>query len=339
MIEADPVILLVDDSPANVHLLVQSLTQEHFKVLVAENGASALESVRYALPDIILLDVVMPGMDGFVTCQRLKENPATRDIPVIFLTALDEAVDKVRGFRVGGVDYITKPLQTTEVVARVRTHLSLRELRQALEVQNEQLEDRVLERTVQLQEEVERRKQNESEKHKLLDILGKQSDQLRDLTAWAMERNQQRHTGLADAMMTQAQHSFRLVGNHLDILDTLAGTIDNSTDRYQFTVQLHALRDTLAQLEKSLRSSMIEMKQPAAEIQEALNNPLLKLTAREREILQLFVDGKSNTAIAELLYLSETTVRTHRSRIMQKLGLEDAVALIKFAVKHNLTAI
>lgn len=339
MIETKASILLVDDTPANLHLLIQELIQENYKVLVAESGSSALERVRYAMPDIILLDVMMPGINGFETCRRLKAIPETQDIPVLFLSALDDAVDKVQGFAVGGVDYITKPLQAAEVLARVQTHLSIRHLQRALQVQNDELEARVLKRTKQLQEEVERRKQQENEKHKLLEILGKQSDQLRDLMTFAMESNQLRHATLADTVMTQVTHNVRLLTNHLDILNNFAVHLENGNDRHQLTIQLHHIRETLAQLENVLQYATTEIRQPAMEIQEALANPLLKLSAREREVLQLIIDGKSNAEIAELLYLSETTVRTHRSRMMQKLDLNDSVALVKFAIKHNLTSL
>jgi PAS domain S-box-containing protein len=116
------------------------LTDSGFKVLVAQDGESAIQKVEYAHPDLILLDVMMPGIDGFETCRRLKANPATQDIPVIFMTALSEAVDKVKGFSLGAVDYVTKPMQQEEVRARVTTHLTLRNLHHKLQEQNLQLQ-------------------------------------------------------------------------------------------------------------------------------------------------------------------------------------------------------
>ena len=139
-------ILIVDDMPNNLGALLDYLTDFGFEVLVAEDGESAIEQVEYALPDLILLDVLMPGIDGFETCSRLKSNQITQDIPVIFMTALSDAEDKVKGFSVGGVDYVTKPIQQAEVLARVTTHLSIRNLQKQLQQQNECLQQEICDR-------------------------------------------------------------------------------------------------------------------------------------------------------------------------------------------------
>ena len=133
-------LLLVDDELTNVKVLVDFLKDEGFKILVARNGYSALEQLEYARPDMILLDVMMPGIDGFETCLRLKKRSQTRDIPVIFMTALSQTGDKVRGFEVGGVDYITKPIQKKEVLARITTHLSNRHYQQQLQQENQRFQ-------------------------------------------------------------------------------------------------------------------------------------------------------------------------------------------------------
>ncbi len=132
-------LLIVDDNPTNLSILFEYLTKANFKVLVALDGESAIEQVEYAKPDLILLDVLMPGIDGFKTCIRLKSNPSTRDIPVIFMTALSDTVDKVNGFNIGAVDYITKPFNYEEVLSRVKTHLTIRTLQKQLQEQNEEL--------------------------------------------------------------------------------------------------------------------------------------------------------------------------------------------------------
>lgn len=144
------VIVIVDDKPTNLGVLFDFLTDSGFKVLVAQDGESAIQKVEYAHPDLILLDVMMPGIDGFETCRRLKAQESTKDIPVIFMTALSETVDKVKGFNLGAVDYVTKPVQQEEVKARVTTHLKLRNLQKKLEAQN-----------LQLQEEIEQRNKAE----------------------------------------------------------------------------------------------------------------------------------------------------------------------------------
>ncbi|MEZ0609023.1 sigma-54-dependent transcriptional regulator [Fibrella sp. WM1] len=143
-------ILIVDDMPNNISVLFETLTRFHYKVLVARDGKSAIEQAQLARPDLILLDVMMPGMDGFETCRRLKHLDTTQAIPVLFMTALSDTIDKVNGFNMGAVDYITKPFQLQEVLARIHTHLTLRGLQRELEAANAQLESRVAERTESL---------------------------------------------------------------------------------------------------------------------------------------------------------------------------------------------
>lgn len=128
-------ILIVDDTLTNLEVLFDCLTQAGFRILVAENGESAIQKARYASPDLILLDILMPGLDGFETCRRLKADEATADIPIIFMTALTETINKVEGFSLGAVDYITKPFQQEEVLARVQTHLRLQQLTHQLQEQ------------------------------------------------------------------------------------------------------------------------------------------------------------------------------------------------------------
>ncbi len=132
-------ILVVDDTPHNLRLLVSLLSQE-YDVLVASSGPTALVMAEETLPDLILLDVMMPDMDGFEVCRKLKADHATSNIPVIFLTVFDGLPDKLAAFRVGGVDYITKPFQMKEVLARVDTHLTIRRLQQRLELQINELD-------------------------------------------------------------------------------------------------------------------------------------------------------------------------------------------------------
>lgn len=136
-------ILIVDDVSTNLQVLTSHLESGGYVTLVARGGQEAIERAEFARPDLILLDVVMPGMDGFETCRRLKQSATTRDIPVIFMTALTAIDDKVNGFRAGAVDYVTKPLNAEEVLARVDTHLTLFALRQQLAAQNGQLRQEI----------------------------------------------------------------------------------------------------------------------------------------------------------------------------------------------------
>ncbi len=156
-------ILIVDDNPANLEVLSETLAGAGFQVAVAIDGVSAIEQIQYYQPELILLDIMMPGIDGFETYQRLRAKPSTRDIPVIFTTALSDTENKVKGFSLGAVDYITKPFQQQEVLARVRVHLQLRNLARTLEGQNKRLKREIVQREtaeaslLKLNQELEKR--------------------------------------------------------------------------------------------------------------------------------------------------------------------------------------
>jgi two-component system, sensor histidine kinase and response regulator len=145
--DASATILVVDDNPTNLSLLFDLLSHEGFKVLVATDGEGAIAQVGYVKPDMLLLDVMMPGIDGFETCRRLKSSELTQDIPIIFMTALSAIQDKVKGFDVGAVDYITKPIDREEVLARLKTHLTVQRLQKTLQTQNialqKEIDDRI----------------------------------------------------------------------------------------------------------------------------------------------------------------------------------------------------
>lgn len=146
----DVTILIVDDNPTNLKVLSQAIASSGWEILIATDGKSAIEQAEYAHPDLILLDVIMPDIDGFQTCAELKQNPITKNIPVIFLSALNDKFDKVQGLLIGGVDYITKPFQVEEVLARIQVHLKLNFLTKQLEAKNQELDRRVEERTQEL---------------------------------------------------------------------------------------------------------------------------------------------------------------------------------------------
>ena len=157
--EATEAILLVDDNPTNLQLLFETLDGRGFKLLVAKDGNTALSIARKACPNLILLDIMMPEIDGYEVCRQLKADPATAEIPVIFLSALTDTKDKVQGLDLGAVDYVTKPFQPDEVIARVNTHLTVYRLKKALDQKNNELqeaneflEERVKERTAALVE-------------------------------------------------------------------------------------------------------------------------------------------------------------------------------------------
>lgn len=138
-------ILIVDDQSANLNLLFQIFKNTKYDILSASDGSTCLQIVEDERPDLILLDVVMPGIDGFETCLRLKANEKTRDIPIIFMTARTDTSDKLKGFGVGAVDYITKPIQPKEVLARVKTHLTIKHLQAELRAKNTELQTKNVE--------------------------------------------------------------------------------------------------------------------------------------------------------------------------------------------------
>lgn len=151
------IILIVDDMPNNLKVLSETLADAGLEVAIAISGENALQQLEHTPVSLILLDVMMPGIDGFEVCKRIKANSKTANIPIVFMTALSESVNKVKGFELGAVDYITKPFEQGEVLARVKTHLKLNQLSQTLEARNlelqqltEQLEQRVAERTQEL---------------------------------------------------------------------------------------------------------------------------------------------------------------------------------------------
>jgi two-component system sensor histidine kinase/response regulator len=140
---AKPTVLIVDDTPANIAMLAEHIGTRGMAVMVAQDGEEAVERARFARPDLVLLDVMMPGIGGFEACRRMKTFPETKDIPVIFMTALSDIGDKMTAYSVGGVDYVTKPFHVDEVLARVNAHLSLRTMQRELASQNQQLQQEI----------------------------------------------------------------------------------------------------------------------------------------------------------------------------------------------------
>lgn len=196
-------ILIVDDDPANLGVISASLEDHGFRMLVARDGASGLQKARYARPGLILLDVLMPEMNGFEICNRLKEDKSTRDIPVIFMTALTATKDKVKGFEAGGVDFITKPFQEDEVLARVRTHLSLRMMQRKLKKNNDRLVAEIAERRQaednvrKLNEELEKRVEERTADLKATNLLLSKEIEGRKVAERMVRESEERYRSLA----------------------------------------------------------------------------------------------------------------------------------------------
>lgn len=172
-------ILIVDDTPANLKMMVEYLEQCGFGTRMTRSGENALKRVQYDPPDLILLDVLMPDMDGFETCRRLKASTSTKNIPVIFMTALTNTEDKIKGFEVGAVDYVSKPLNQEEVLARITTHLRQRGIALNLQEKISQLEHRnQTERSRLLEAVKEQRKQLRALNHRLTTVQEEKQKQL-----------------------------------------------------------------------------------------------------------------------------------------------------------------
>jgi DNA-binding response OmpR family regulator/DNA-binding CsgD family transcriptional regulator len=333
-----PNILVADDTVEILTLMRQALEREDYKVRAVSGGQLALAAAQADPPDLILLDILMPDMDGLEVCRQLKANPATRDIPVIFMTALDAPADRQRGFEVGGVDYIPKPLHLREMLARVKIHVDLNRLQQQLKAHNELLEQRVQERTAQLAEanqklqvEIERRARHEQETEHLFDLAREQSDQLRQLTTLLIQGQQKRQQALTDTLQQQIAPYVKLAADNLRLMQRLitegapAQAIDLLADHLSRTMAL------LDRIQIALREAPLEQD---AEGQSLLKTPLLQLSAREREVLHLLVEGRSNIEIADLLFISAKTVSTHRTNVMQKLGANSLADLVRLTMRH-----
>jgi diguanylate cyclase (GGDEF)-like protein len=200
---AAPLILMIDDTPANLGIVAEHFEEHGFRVAVAQDGEEGARRAEFIQPDLILLDVMMPGMDGFDTCHRLKAAKKTRDIPVIFMTALADTCDKLAGFAAGGVDYVTKPFQIEEVLARVNTHLALSAARKRLAEQNGHL-----------QQEIAMREKAETALQRANDVL---EERVAERTAELAQTNINLRAEIADRK--QAEGRIRYMAHH----DALTG--------------------------------------------------------------------------------------------------------------------
>ena len=324
-------ILIIDDNITNLKVAVDYLEAYSYKILTASNGQKGVERAILTQPDLILLDVMMPGIDGFETCERLKANEATADIPVIFMTALADSADKVRGFKSGGVDYITKPLDAAEVVNRVRTHLTLRDLQT-------KLEGRVKERTAELEAEITQRRQVEEEKEQLFVIVRQQSEQLQALTEQILQNQQQQNADIALALREIINKNIEVGSDSLNQARQILANFkaEQTTIRLldQKLEQTSTIFDHIRQQTQRLAKDVGD--HPPSIQAVMRDTPLLQLSTREYEVFQLIIAGKSSTTISSIIGVTRSSVSTYRKRIMTKLGVSDLPSLLKFAVDHRL---
>ncbi|MFH0781660.1 MAG: response regulator [Pseudomonadota bacterium] len=237
-------VLIIDDDPNNLAIMSDHLEEAGLKTLVAEDGESGLQRAAYARPDLIMLDIMMPGMDGLETCRRLKEQEGTRDIPVIFMTALADMEHKVRGFEVGGVDYITKPFQRDEVLARIFTHLRIRELTGRLREANETLERRVEERTAELARANEELRVEIHERRQVQDALKKSEEKYSK--AFLLSPDSCVITRLTDGVILEVNDIFlRIMGCSRDeVVGKTSAELNNWVDPKDRKAFASALKNT-----------------------------------------------------------------------------------------------
>ena len=307
-------LLVVDDVPANLSVLLDFLGEEGFEVLVAESGQGALEQIRYSRPDLILLDVMMPGLDGFEVCRRLKADAAFADIPIIFMTALMETVDKVTGFKAGAVDFVTKPVQPEEVVARVRVHLEIRRLQRVLEEKNRELE-----------REICLRLQAEDQLQQSLDqavIVATRDHRIQFCTRHAWDLLTRYFSAKILVTLPEGIEKWIVGGARPENGEGggpgRAGPLVIRREQGTLTIRLFS-EDESSNTFMLLLDEKVQINDPVALQQ-------LGLTPREAEVLYWMTQGKSSPEIAVILDASPNTVKKHVQNIFQKLGVENRTA-------------
>ncbi len=289
-------VLVVDDVPANLGALGEFLEAAGAQVFIAQSGAAALARLAAVAPDVILLDVMMPGLDGVEVCRRLKADARWREVPVLFITALGETVDKVAGFAAGGVDYIVKPFQPEEVLARVAAHVQIARLRRELGAQAQAVQAK----NDELEREMQRRIATERAMQRLLDravVVTDLRGEVRfcsDRAARLLERFFPGWTGarLPETLLAEAG---------------MRGLRVRHSSGADAGERLWLLEET-----------------PAEPVPAMLEK--LGLTPREAEILFWIAQGKTNGEIGVILGMADNTVKKHVYNLLPKLGLETRIA-------------
>jgi len=291
-------VMLVDDAPDNLRMLSSALDEAGYRVLIATDGPSAIERVDYVVPDIVLMDAVMPGMDGFETCARLKAHPVAAQVPVVFMTGLTEPEHVLRGFRSGGVDYVTKPLDTEVVLARLDTHLrNARHLSAAFDA---------------------------------LDAAARAVVAL-DARGHAIWKTGRARLWLADYLGCDEDAP----GLPAPLADWIAHNLARGPAAEPLVIEGAAGRLMLS-LSASRRSGetllLLEERARPAEGAGTLA-ALYGLTPRECDVLQWLAKGKTNRDIADILGMAPRTVNKHLEHIFVKLGVETRAAAAGIAAR------
>jgi DNA-binding NarL/FixJ family response regulator len=300
MIRPRDIVLVVDDSPATLGLLNETLEQAGYTVLIAQSGTAALTLVDRVTPDIVLMDGLMPGLDGFETCRRMKQNPILTPVPIIFMTGLTETEHVLRGLDAGGVDYVTKPVSPDEVLARIGVHLAnarlTRSAQVALDAAGRYLlaadrDGQVLWATPQASRLIE-------------EASGASCVTLPPaVTQWLRACADGPSTARPASLSTE----FHVDGEH----------------RLQVTY--------IGQVGPGELLLRLVAEQSGSD--EILLREQLALTSREAEVLLWLSRGKSNRDIAEILGLSPRTINKHLEQVFAKLGVENRTAATALAVR------
>ena len=286
-------ILIVDDTPENLSVLRQILSSEGYIVRPALSGEIALRAVESDIPDLILLDIMMPGMDGYEVCEKLKSNEKTRDVPIIFISALNKTEDKVKGFETGGVDYISKPFHTEEVLARVKTHMTLRNMH------------------IQLQNEIKERKLAEKALQKAHDEL---EERVEDRTAQLNQKTQRlEETNIALKVLLEKRED-----DKKEFEENITYNIEKLVIPYLEELKMRCSDDSQKTFVGIVKSNLDEITSSFAHNSK---DYFLNLTPTQIQIADLIKQGQTTKEIASLLNLSPSTVACHRQEIRKRLAL------------------
>lgn len=299
MMNATNVVLVVDDSIDNIHMLNDALEDAKFTVLVALEGTQALTITKNIRPDIILLDAIMPNMDGFETCKRLKQNPQLADVPIIFMTGLSDTKHIVMGLGAGGVDYITKPIKTDELIARMRVHLANARITQSAHA--------ALDSAGQYLLTLDSRGELLWATPQVYELL-KESGAINDST--------QLHKTTSTQLRDWLSHKPG-AGRQL----TLTGLLQT------FTLEILSLMDGKEYLLRLNKGHEPEQDTEALKQQ-------FSVTGREADVLLWIANGKTNREIGQILEMSPRTVNKHLEQIFKKLGVENRTSAAAAAIRY-----
>lgn len=324
-----PMILITDDTQIDIDILAMTLSREKYRVAVSTNGRETLDMVGRIFPDLILMDIMMPEMDGFEVCRVLKESAETRDIPVMFLTVKDETEDILKGYKAGAVDYVTKPFNSAELLARVNTHVELKKKRDneyklitrltatveeckrveaELQQARDNLERLVQERTAellvknrQLIEEIEERRRAET----ALENKSKKLEEFNTALKVLLEQRERDKDELEEWVLSNVKN---LIMPNIEKLKKICSKTRSAT-------YVNVLESNLKEITSSFS--------------QRLSSKYVNLTSKEIHVANLVKDGKTSKDIAEIMNVSQRTIDFHRKNIRNKLGLGERKANLR----------